>query len=74
MRARHRIESFLGDIKVRAIVARELRGSLAACEKHLDPETAGKVRAAFIEACPYIEAPLIAAMIERAEAGEKDWP
>ena len=65
MKARRHVEAFLADFKVRCIVAAEIRDSLAACEKHLDPATMAKVHAAFTEACPYIEDPLIVAMIER---------
>lgn len=71
MKARRHIEAFLSDFKVRTIVAAEIRDSLAACEKHLDPATMAKVREVFRDACPYIESPAIVAMLERVErAGE----
>ena len=65
MKARKHIEAFLADVKVRAFVARELREALANCAKRLDPETVAKVRASFDEAAPYMNDPLIVAMIER---------
>lgn len=71
MKARRHVEAFLGDIKVRCIVAAELRGAVATCAKRLDPVTVAAVRAAFDEAAPYMNDPLIVAMLERAEgAGE----
>lgn len=71
MKARKHVEAFLADVKVRAFVARELRDSLATCAKRLDPATVENVRSAFAEAAPYMNDPLIVAMLERAErAGE----